>query len=68
MRDKNSKEVANGSSDKRRLRLVDRPAEQQKESRISEPAASELRELIVEVRQRVPRKKKIEDDLLPPAA
>lgn len=51
-----------------RLRLVDRPAEQQKASQISEPTANELRELIAEVQHREPRKKKVEDDLLPPAA
>ncbi len=68
MRDEHNKEVTDGSSDKSRLRLVDRPAAQQKSSRIPEPAANELRELIAEVQHRAPRKKKIEDDLLPPAA
>lgn len=68
MRDENINRTIDANADRSHLHLVDRSAEQKKASRISEPATSELRELIAEVHRGTPRKKKIEDDLLPPAA
>ncbi len=69
MCDENSNRMTDESGDRNRLRLVDRSAQQKKVLRLSEPAATELRELIGDVRRHTPRKRQAaDDDTLPPAA
>lgn len=69
MPDESNSGMADSDCNKSRLRLVDHLAEQRKESRLSEPATNELREMIEAVQQRnTPRKKHADDDVLPPAA
>ncbi|MGI9104755.1 MAG: hypothetical protein ACR2G4_00750 [Pyrinomonadaceae bacterium] len=69
MRDENNNGEAGSNGGRSHLRLIDRPAKQKEASRLSEPAANELRELLEDVQHHTPRKKQAaDDDSLPPAA
>lgn len=65
---KNDKEPVSGDKQRRHLHLVEHSEKEKSRTSLPEADANELRELIAAVQHKAPRKKKIEDDLLPPAA
>lgn len=66
--DKDDQEPVSRDKQRPHLHLIAHSEKEKNGTSLPEAVAMELRELIAEVQQRVSRKKKIEDGLLPPAA